>query len=359
MNTKQSLFTTTLLALLALPGCGGGGGGGSSSSAGIAAAMESTDDNADTPSDPVDETTEEPDHTNPGFEPFGPDITNLVLENSSPNCADYAGDYTTSVLDIQRSMPFEGAVLVETDGNTCSLFSNGIPNHDFNDASARFATNVSAVEHTFTIPTSPEPAQAYTDLSQRTYDAVILNGVVLDLLSAGCYRPTDPGADASGNVPVGCNGDSSWLLDPLSPHNNFGTDQHNAHTQPNGRYHYHGNPMALFDDNPGPNGSPVIGFAADGYPIYGSYFLDPDSGQIRKAVSGHTLKAGQRPTSAEDPGGSYDGMYIDDYEFTDAGDLDACNGMTVNDQYGYYVTDSYPWVVGCFRGEVQTSFFKM
>ena len=57
-------------------------------------------------------------------------------------------------------------------------------------------------------------------------------------------------------------------------------------------------------------------------------------------------------------GGDYDGMYIDDYEFTDTGDLDACNGMTVNGQYGYYITDAYPWVVGCFKGTLQTSFVK-
>ena len=45
----------------------------------------------------------------------------------------------------------------------------------------------------------------------------------------------------------------------------------------------------MFDGNPGINGSPVIGFAADGFPIYGSYFLDPSSNQVRKAISGYTL----------------------------------------------------------------------
>lgn len=349
MALKNSLIlASTLITLLALQGCGGG----SSSSAGIDAAMEEASD----PSTVAD--TAEPD-TDDTPEDDPADITNLILENSSPNCADYAGEYTSAVLDIQRSMAFSGAILVELDDDSCTLLSNGIPNHDFNDESAHFATDVSAIEHTFSIPTAPEAAQTYSSLSQRMYDAVFLNGVVLDLLSAGCYRPTDGRADADGNVAVGCNEDSAWLLDPLSPFNGFGTDQHNAHTQPDGRYHYHGNPNALFDGNPGPNGSPVIGFAADGYPVYGSFFLDQDTGQVRKATSGYTLKEGQRPSSAEDPGGNYDGMYIDDYEFTDAGDLDACNGMTVDHQYGYYVIDAYPWVVGCFRGTLQTSFVKM
>lgn len=345
MNGKLQPLTTTITLLFSITLTACGGGGSSPAAATDTASSADTDDNTPDTEDPIS--------------PAQSDITNLILENSSPNCADYAGDYSSAVLDIQRSIPFDGALLVEADTTQCTLSSNGIPNHDFNDENARFATNVSAIDHSFITSTTPQPAQNYTALSQRTYDAVMLNGVVLDLLSAGCYRPDDRGADSNGNVAIGCNENSSWLLDPLSPLNNFGTDQHNAHTQPDGRYHYHGNPMALFDENPGPNGSPVIGFAADGYPIYGSYFLDPDSGQIRKALSGHTLKAGQRPSSAEDPGGAYDGMYIDDFEFTDAGDLDACNGMTVGGQYGYYVTDSYPWVVGCFAGTPEDSFLKL
>ena len=56
----------------------------------------------------------------------------------------------------------------------------------------------------------------------------------------------------------------------------------------------------MFDDNPGAEGSPVIGFAADGFPIYGSYFLDPQTNQVRKAISGYELKAGTRPGPDDD-----------------------------------------------------------
>ncbi|MGI9260254.1 MAG: YHYH protein, partial [Gammaproteobacteria bacterium] len=160
------------------------------------------------------------------------------------------------------------------------------------------------------------------------------------------------------DVPIGCNVNDPWLLDPLGTLGGFGVDANNAHTQPDGTYHYHGDPEAMFDDNPGPNGSPVIGFAADGYPIFGSYFLDMNTGFVRKAVSGYALKAGNRPNTANDPGGTYDGRYVDDYEFANAGDLDECNGMTVNGQYGYYVTDGYPWVMKCHTGTVDPSFSK-
>ena len=112
----------------------------------------------------------------------------------------------------------------------------------------------------------------------------------------------------------------------------------------------------MFDHNPGPNGAPEIGFAADGFPVYASYFNDGSA--VRKAVSGYTLKSGSRPWASDSLGGDYDGMYIQDYEFTDAGDLDECNGMTVDGQYGYYVTDSYPWVIKCLKGAVDSSLSK-
>jgi hypothetical protein len=79
---------------------------------------------------------------------------------------------------------------------------------------------------------------------------------------------------------------------------------------------------------------------------------------MREATSGYTLKTGERPTTDSSPGGTYDGTYIQDYEFTDAGTLDTCNGMTVNGQYGYYVTSGYPYVMGCYTGTPDLSFFK-
>ena len=262
------------------------------------------------------------------------------------------------MLDIQRGLGFAGSVVITASTDSCTLASDNIPNHDFNDASAQFAHDVAEVDHEFVITRAPAFAATATALSQRTYNGVMLNGVPIDLLSAGCYDPTSPMADANGNTPIGCIATDPWLLDPLGPAGDFGVDLHHAHTQPDGSYHYHGNPNAMFDDLPGPDGSPVIGFAADGFPIYGSYFYDATTGSVRKALSGYTLKIGARPTSATDPGGVYDGSYVADWEFTGAGDLDACNGMTVNGQYGYYVTDSYPWIMACLTGTPDPSFDK-
>ena len=75
----------------------------------------------------------------------------------------------------------------------------------------------------------------------------------------------------------------------------------------------------------------------------------------------HYLKLTIRVVATQsdaNPGGTYDGTYVDDYEFTNAGDLDECNGMTVDGQYGYYVTDTYPWVIKCHSGTLDASFNK-
>ena len=107
----------------------------------------------------------------------------------------------------------------------------------------------------------------------------------------------------------------------------------------------------------GRRASGVIGFAADGFPIYGSW-ADLGDG-IRQLRSSYRLRAGDRPTGAGNPGGTYDGTYRDDYEYVEGhGDLDECNGMTVDGQYAYYVTNAFPYMTNCFVGTPDPSFDK-
>lgn len=286
------------------------------------------------------------------------DLTNQILTNTSSDCADYVNAYESEVEDLQKNRALRGAVIVGLEGSYCTIESNGIPNHDVGGGSRRdFASEVEAIGHTFKIARNPESKGLSSTLEHTNYDAVLLNGAVVDIQSAGCYRPNSPQADENGNVLAGCRANDPYLLDPMSPLATFAEDDHHAHTQPDGRYHYHGNPNALFDDNPGPNGSPLIGFAADGFPVFGSFFKD-ETGTVRKAKPGYTLKQGERPSGDGNPGGAYNGLYRSDYEFTNAGDLDECNGMTVNGVYGYYVTDSYPWIVACLVGTPDASFDK-
>ncbi len=290
------------------------------------------------------------------------DITNVILTNRSADCADYVGRYTADAIDIKNETLFSSMVTITADETSCTIESDSVPNHEFNDESAAFAggaegATITATETISVVPRFPEFADEVTEISTSVKNAIFLNGVRLDIVAAGCYRPNDAGADESGNVGIGCQTTDPWLLDALGSDSQFGVDEHNGHTQPGGLYHYHGNPNALFNDEPGEEGSPVIGFAADGFPVYGSYFLDPETGEVREAISGYTLKEGTRGERSDtNPGGEYTGEYVDDFEFTDAGDLDQCNGMTVDGQYGYYITNAYPWGVRCLAGTPDESF---
>lgn len=277
------------------------------------------------------------------------DISDALFTNRRGSCTYYADKTFSSVRDVQRNLLFSGSMDITVEGDSCLISANNIPNHDFNDSTAAFATDVSEVATELSIPIEPSFAASATELTLPIDNAVFLNGVKLDLLAAACYNV--------GDEKIGCDDiDQPWRFDPLSPNNNFGTDSHNAHTQPDGAYHYHGNPEALFDQEPNSE-SPVVGFAADGFPIFGT-FID-DNGTIRAATSSYRLRSGSRPSSADDPGGTYDGTYRDDYEYVEGlGDLDECNGMMRNGTYGYYVINEFPWVLNCYKGTPDSSFNK-
>jgi arylsulfatase A-like enzyme len=277
------------------------------------------------------------------------DITNAILENKSQNCIDYIEQFTSTVNDVNKGKVFFGNLVISQVGDKCTFQTNAIPNHDFNDGGSAFPNDVSEQNDLFEITTSPTIALQPTSISLQVDNAIMLNGVKVDLLAAGCY--------GIGNGKIGCNDmNQAWRYDPMFAANGFAVDSHNAHAQPDGTYHYHGSPLALFDSEQEQD-SPVIGFAADGFPIFGSNF--DDQGVIRKAQSSYRLKAGSRPTGGSDPGGIYDGTYRDDYEYIEAlGDLDECNGMTKNGVYGYYITDNFPYVLACFSGSPDSSFAK-
>jgi len=257
--------------------------------------------------------------------------------------------YQSSVLDVNNNASFDGSLVFQVADGSCTFITNAIPNHDFNDGNNSFPNNVAEQNDQYTITVSPAFAAGNTPLSLTMDNAILLNGVKVDLLAAACF--------GVGNERTGCGDpDQPWRFDPMFSANGFRIDSHNAHTQSDGTYHYHGVPNALFESDQEVE-SPLVGFAADGFPIYGSYFND--GGTIRKARSGYRVKSDTRPDGDGNPGGTPDGTFRDDYEYVEGlGDLDECNGMTVNGVYGYYMVDEFPYVLNCFRGTPDSSFFK-
>ena len=130
-----------------------------------------------------------------------------------------------------------------------------------------------------------------------------------------------------------------------------------------GEYHHHFNPTSLrtqLGDN-GTSHSPILGFAYNGFPVYGPFgFANADgTGGVVRMESSYRLKTGPRPTGPNDPGGTYDGSYLQDWEYVAGlGHLNEHNmRFAVTPEYpggtqAYYLTlnsgltTMYPHIVG-------------
>jgi hypothetical protein len=112
----------------------------------------------------------------------------------------------------------------------------------------------------------------------------------------------------------------------------------------------------------------LIGYAADGYPIYAEYGhtkADDATSPLKELLPSYHLKQGNCPTGENGPGEKYDGTFVQDYEFTESsGDLDKCNGREgVTPEfpvgtYYYVITDTFPFVPRFFHGMPDASFEK-
>lgn len=160
-------------------------------------------------------------------------------------------------------------------------------------------------------------------------------------------------------------GEENWeWQEQVTKEGQTGLDEYGAHVTTQGNYHYHGDIVALAEDEDGSRHSVLYGFAGDGYPIYYKYAYtvsDDPTSAIKELLSSHQLKAGSRTgtgTAGEDyPDGTHDGTYIQDYEFVDGvGDLDECNGRTgvtpefPDGTYYYVITAEFPVTPNCFMG---------
>ncbi|HRP00105.1 MAG TPA: YHYH protein, partial [Flavobacteriales bacterium] len=156
-----------------------------------------------------------------------------------------------------------------------------------------------------------------------------------------------------------------------------------GHPAPNGEYHHHVSPNCLYDHLDDEQHSDLIGYAFDGYPIYGAHgYANPDgsgviirmrsSYQLRTITERTTLPNGTvLPANQYGPaiGGQYPlGAFLEDYAYVaGSGDLDAHNGrfcitpespagtyayfVTLNDQY----QPAFPYVLGPqYYGTVQS-----
>ena len=260
----------------------------------------------------------------------------------------------TSVEPIPATEPPPGKseVSITIEGDKRVIVSNGLPDH----TTGRFPNgdnpnSIRAQHYHFTIPLHPVANPKPTPLGPQPF-GIAVNGVLFDPGTAE-YWHNDR--------------DSDWHYDALGNAFSLGLDTNNAHVQPNGAYHYHGIPTALFQRLSG--GKPrmtLIGWAADGFPIYAEWgYKDAKdkTSDVVKLKSSYRLKQGERPTTNGQPGGKYDGAFVEDFEYVaGSGDLDECSGRFgvtpefPDGTYYYVLTRDFPFIPRAFRGTPDPSF---
>jgi hypothetical protein len=187
--------------------------------------------------------------------------------------------------------PFRKNVKVEVTDDYLIVHSDGIPDHSTGPFPNRFNPNtIKKQNYTFRIARHPQHADHVTRLPMGPI-GVAINGVPF-------YNPYNAqGQDAARNEVF---------------------DECCGHPDPLGRYHYHIYPKCIhtsFSD-PKDEHSPLIGYAFDGFAIYG-----PNG------------EGGKPPT-----------------------DLDECNGHTDGTRgYHYHVSRTFPYILGGYRGVVERS----
>ena len=181
------------------------------------------------------------------------------------------------------------------------------------------------------------------------------NGVVLDPVAA------EPWINTSTNA-------QNWDWNLEATTNGLGLDCNDAHVQPTGAYHYHGVPQGYIDEL-GIDGNTMvlIGYAADGFPLYYKYGYETATDANSNVVllrSSYAVRPGDRPGDGiSAPCGAYNGKYVADWEYNVSfGDLDECNGRFgatpefPDGTYYYVLTDEFPYIPRCFQGTPSTSF---
>jgi hypothetical protein len=293
-----------------------------------------------------------------------------------------------------NSTPIEDNVLanvqsVQYSANWVYVSTTGIPAYvtgPFLDGNPSLATNQNAI---FRFPLTPQANTGTLNQTSPGNIGLFKNGVALFDFRDGVSYKLSTGQNAGG--PLGGTGDGVWNRDAVVAER-VGFDCSKGHPAM-GNYHHHQNPSAfnldlvvisnicnlyladgLYVMNPQEH-SPLLGFAYDGFPIYGAFgYTNLDgSGGVTRMKSSYSLRNitvrthyanGQDVTDGPPVTAQYPlGLYREDYEYipTTASTpdyLDKHNGRFCvtpefpQGTYAYFTTvdqnhnSAYPYAVG-------------
>jgi hypothetical protein len=326
--------------------------------------------------------------TSSSFAQLTPDITSWLQDTVTTGSYYMTGNSTPIANNI-----LVNCQRVEYSTNFVYISTKGVPSYPtgpFQDGNPSQATDQAAI---FKIPRNPTPNTGTLNTTVGGNIGVFINGVALfDYRDGVAWNPnTNALCGGPGNSPCpgGPLATQDWNRDAV-PSEMDGFDCSKGHPA-NGNYHHHQNPSAfkldlnvvssicnLYDANglyviDSTTHSPLIGFAYDGYPIYGAYGYKNTNGTggISRIKSGYekrnittrtTSPAGTAVSSGPAVSTTYPlGYFREDYKWfsnTDQDFLDEHNGRFCvtpeypNGTYAYFAivdanwNSAYPYVVG-------------
>jgi hypothetical protein len=199
-------------------------------------------------------------------------------------------------------------VVVTCGSDTLKMTSNGMISFPF---VSKTPNGLKSQTFSWTITTKPKIA------AQQTSIKTTMGTLAFTVTGIPVYGPTE------GPVPT-----QEAFGDPVF--NNI-LDTCGGHTGYNADYHYH----TIYSVSDCSLQETIVGYALDGFPIY--------SNPSYKWKSGYE-KTGNPKTNSWDAY-TYKGG---------TSTLDECNGQKQSDgTYRYYVTQSFPYVIGCYTGTAQ------
>lgn len=335
---------------------------------------------------------------------LSPAVTNWLINTSGITGRHYISGNPTPITDTAQA----NVQLVRYSANNVYVNSSGIPAYiigPYLDGNPALATNNSWL---FKIPLNPTPNTGNAVSTPLGQIGVFINGVPMYDYKDGASYSAASGQDDM------MNGDGVWNRNAIMAEND-GFDCAKGHPSPifsgppgpggtleGGSYHHHQNPTAfnldkitvssicdmyladgLYTLNETQH-SPLIGYAFDGYPVYGAYgFSDANdaTSAIKRIESSYQKRAITTRTHYADGTNVADGpavssnfplgWYREDYEFVaNSGDLDEHNGRFCvtpeypNGTYAYFATvdenwnSAYPYLIGpTYYGVVETDNF--
>lgn len=280
-------------------------------------------------------------------EPFNQWFENYKFSVDKIDIADAGAGYTQTPIvvisggreskpAIIQTKPFRSIVTTDYDNQYVYVNTTSVPGHFYD------TTNVIAQNLVYQIPRFPAVPEIKTTTPLGAI-GVAINGVSI-------FNPSSAVTARLGGV--------TYTVNAVYEHKESSIDDGAGHPQEDGIYHYHSDPKFMYTKDANTH-SEILGFAFDGFPIYGPYGYNKTNDKtVVLMKSGYQLK-----TTPRADGSMPTGRYNEDYEYvTGLGNLDENNGRFIqtpeypSGTYAYFITvaenadnelePAFPYIVG-------------